>query len=120
VEFDSARKHLSVFRWVSCEHVFMDGRHYEFQQLDPLTVTPTVAAGPAGLRSPMPGRVIELVAQAGHAVVKGQALLVLEAMKIEHTIVAPGPGTLRAFKVAAGEQVGESAELVDFVPAAAP
>ncbi len=38
-------------------------------------------------------------------------------MKIEHTIVAPGPGTLRAFKVAAGEQVGEGAELVDFVPA---
>ncbi len=119
VEFDSTRKYPSVFRWAGCEHVFMDGRHYEFLQLDPLTVTPTVAAGPAGLRSPMPGRVIELVAQAGHAVVKGQALLVLEAMKIEHTIVAPGPGTLRAFKVAAGEQVGEGAELVDFVPAPA-
>ena len=47
-------------------------------------------------------------------------LLTLEAMKIEHTIMAPGAGTLRAFKVSAGEQVGEGAELVDFLPAASP
>ncbi len=114
---DAGRRYATVFRWADTEHVFMDGRHDALVQLDPLTITPTVAAGPAGLRSPMPGRVIELIAEPGTAVVKGQALLVLEAMKIEHTIVAPGPGTLRSFKVASGEQVGEGAELVDFVPA---
>ncbi|HEV7433055.1 MAG TPA: biotin/lipoyl-containing protein, partial [Steroidobacteraceae bacterium] len=101
------------------EHVFLAGSQYAFTQIDPLTITPAASAGPAGLRSPMPGRVIELLTATGSEVVKGQPLLVLEAMKIEHTIMAPGPGTLRAFKVTAGEQVGEGAELVDFVPAPA-
>jgi 3-methylcrotonyl-CoA carboxylase alpha subunit len=67
----------------------------------------------------MPGRVIDLIATPGSEVVKGEPLLVLEAMKIEHTITAPGPGTLRAFRVTAGEQVSEGVELVDFVPAPA-
>jgi 3-methylcrotonyl-CoA carboxylase alpha subunit len=67
----------------------------------------------------MPGRVIALLAEAGAQVAKGTALLLLEAMKIEHTIVAPGAGTIRAFRVAAGEQVAEGVELVDFVLAAA-
>jgi 3-methylcrotonyl-CoA carboxylase alpha subunit len=117
LELDSARSHATVFRLAATEHIFMGANHHALLQIDPLTVTPAAAAGPTGLRSPMPGRVIELVATAGSAVAKAQPLLVLEAMKIEHTIVAPGPGTLRAFKVAAGEQVGEGAELVDFEPA---
>jgi 3-methylcrotonyl-CoA carboxylase alpha subunit len=117
VEIDSVRSHAKVFRSADSEHLFMAGGHFALTQVDPLTVTPVVAASPGGLRSPMPGRVIELIASAGTEVVQGQPLLVLEAMKIEHTIKAPGPGTLRAFKVAAGEQVGEGAELVDFAPA---
>ena len=116
LELDSARFCATVVRSGDTEHVFMDGRSYALAQLDPLTTTPAAAAGPAGLRSPMPGRVIELIAKVGTEVAKGQPLLVLEAMKIEHTIMAPGAGTLRAFKVAAGEQVGEGAELVDFLP----
>jgi 3-methylcrotonyl-CoA carboxylase alpha subunit len=118
LEIDSGRCRASVIRSAATEHVFIKGNHYAVTQIDPLTVTPAIAANPTGLRSPMPGRVIELIASAGTEVVRGQPLLVLEAMKIEHTIMAPGPGTLRAFKVATGEQVGEGAELVDFVPAA--
>ncbi len=117
LEIESGRRSSTVFHSAATEHVFMEGRHYALTRLDPLTLTPTVAAGPTGLRSPMPGRVIELLAAIGTEVIKGQPLLVLEAMKIEHTIVAPGPGTLRAFKVTSGEQVGEGVELVDFVPA---
>jgi 3-methylcrotonyl-CoA carboxylase alpha subunit len=117
LEIDGARSHATVYRSASSEHMFMASGHFALTQIDPLTVTPAVAAGPSGLRSPMPGRVIELIATAGTEVLAGQPLLVLEAMKIEHTIKAPGPGTLRAFKVAAGEQVAEGAELVDFVPA---
>jgi len=115
-ELDAVRRHASAVRSADTEHLFMAGRHFALTRLDPLTITPAVAASPTGLRSPMPGRVIELIAAAGTEVAKGQPLLVLEAMKIEHTIMAPGPGTLRAFKVSAGEQVGEGAELVDFVP----
>ena len=96
-------------------HVFMDGRRDVFVHVDPLAFTGATAAGPAGLRAPMPGRVIELIGTPGAEVTKGTALLVLEAMKIEHTILAPSHGTLRGFKVAVGEQVGEGTELVDFI-----
>jgi 3-methylcrotonyl-CoA carboxylase alpha subunit len=68
----------------------------------------------AGLVAPMPGKVIALLAAPGAAVEKGAPLLVLEAMKMEHTISAPRAGTVKAFRVAAGEQVSEGAELVDF------
>jgi biotin carboxyl carrier protein len=47
-------------------------------------------------------------------VVKGEPLLVLEAMKMEHTTCAPSDGVCEAFKVALGEQVAEGAELVQF------
>ena len=47
-------------------------------------------------------------------VAKGAPLLVMEAMKMEHTIAAPADGTLRGFLVAAGEQVAEGAALVEF------
>jgi 3-methylcrotonyl-CoA carboxylase alpha subunit len=98
-------------------HVFAAGRRDMLEHIDPLTVTAATTAGPAGLRAPMPGRVIELIATAGAEVPRGAALLVMEAMKIEHTIVAPSAGTLRSYRVAVGEQVGEGTELVDFVPA---
>jgi len=46
---------------------------------------------------------------------KGAPLLILEAMKMEHTITAPKNGRVRAFRYAAGDQVADGAELVDFV-----
>jgi 3-methylcrotonyl-CoA carboxylase alpha subunit len=67
-----------------------------------------------GLKAPMPGKVIALVAPVGTVVDKGAPLLVLEAMKMEHTIAAPASGTVRAFHFAAGDQVDEGADLVDF------
>ncbi len=98
-------------------HVFAAGRRDVLEHLDPLTASAATTAGPAGLRAPMPGRVIELFATPGADVPRGAALLVMEAMKIEHTIVAPSAGTLRSYKVAAGDQVSEGTELVEFIPA---
>ena len=62
----------------------------------------------------MPGKVISLIAQAGAAVEKGAPLLILEAMKMEHTINAPAAGTVKAFRFAVGDQVGDGDELVEF------
>jgi 3-methylcrotonyl-CoA carboxylase alpha subunit len=62
----------------------------------------------------MPGKVIALAAAVGTGVDKGAPLLVLEAMKIEHTITAPRKGRIQAFHFAPGDQVGDGAELVDF------
>ena len=63
----------------------------------------------------MPGKVIALVAQPGERITKGAPLLILEAMKMEHTIAAPSDGTVKSFRYAVGEQVSDGAELVDFV-----
>ena len=85
-----------------------------------ITIVDTLAVGGAGdevvggLKAPMPGKVIALIAAPGAAVDKGAPLLVLEAMKMEHTITAPGKGIVKAFNYAAGDQVAEGAELVDF------
>mgnify|MGYP003800240693 CR=1 FL=1 len=61
----------------------------------------------------MPGRVIALLALPG-PVEAGAPLLVMEAMKMEHTLTAPAAGTLDGFLVAVGDQVEEGAALVEF------
>jgi 3-methylcrotonyl-CoA carboxylase alpha subunit len=62
----------------------------------------------------MPGKVIAWLTQPDTSVAKGAPLLILEAMKMEHTITAPTAGKVRGFRFAVGEQVTEGAELVDF------
>jgi 3-methylcrotonyl-CoA carboxylase alpha subunit len=79
--------------------------------------TAQVSGGP--LVAPMPGRVISLLVEPGTHVEANQPVIVLEAMKMEHTLRAPSRGTVAAFRFAAGEQVDEGAELVDFRPDAA-
>jgi acetyl/propionyl-CoA carboxylase alpha subunit len=62
-----------------------------------------IAAG--SLVAPMPGAVVRVLAEAGATVVKGQPILVLEAMKMEHTVASPADGTLSEVAVTAGQQV---------------
>jgi 3-methylcrotonyl-CoA carboxylase alpha subunit len=62
----------------------------------------------------MPGRVVALLVKPGSRVVKGEPLLIMEAMKMEHTMGAPADGVCEAFNVAIGEQVAEGSELVQF------
>ncbi len=96
--------------------VFADGLHHRLRLSDPLDVTQYEAAavGEGSVRSPLPGKIIDLRVKAGDSVSKGQPLLVLEAMKMEHTLVAPGDGTVKSVRYAVGEQVAEGAELVEF------
>ena len=76
-------------------------------------------AGPAigGLSAPMPGKLIKLMVQPGEVVGRGQALMVMEAMKMEHTIVAPRDGRVDALHHAVGDQVGQGDELLRLVDA---
>jgi 3-methylcrotonyl-CoA carboxylase alpha subunit len=64
--------------------------------------------------SPMPGKVIALLAPPGKPVVKGAPLLILEAMKMEHTIAAPSAGVVLDFHFAAGDTVAEGVVLLAF------
>ena len=84
--------------------------------VDPLDVTQyeAVASGEGAVRAPLPGKIIDLRVKAGDKVSKGEPLLVLEAMKMEHTLAAPADGTVKTVRYAVGEQVVEGAELVEF------
>jgi biotin carboxyl carrier protein len=66
---------------------------------------PNAAAAAGSLLAPMPGGVVRVLAEEGSAVTAGQPLVVLEAMKMEHTIVAPVDGVLAELNVGAGDQV---------------
>ncbi|WP_395669837.1 biotin carboxylase N-terminal domain-containing protein [Rhodoferax sp.] len=67
------------------------------------------------LTAPMPGRVVSFAVRPGDVVAKGQALAVMEAMKMEHTIAAPADGTVAELLFAPGDQVAEGAELLRLV-----
>jgi 3-methylcrotonyl-CoA carboxylase alpha subunit len=92
-------------------HVAMPGARAALTLAEDLPVEEDERA-PGSLAAPMPGKVIALLVQPGAAVAKGAPLLVLEAMKMEHTIMAPADGVVKAIHFAAGEQVPEGAELL--------
>ena len=73
-------------------------------------------AGDGAILAPMPGRVIAVDVKAGDTVAKGQKLLTLEAMKMEHTLTAPFDGTVAELNASAGAQVEVEAVLALIEP----
>ena len=116
VELDDRRLVASVVAVTEKQerHVFLNGTNYVILRDDPLHLVAAGGAQGGGLTAPMPGKVIALLAAVGQRVDKGAPLLILEAMKMEHTITAPKNGRVKAFHYAAGDQVADAAELVDF------
>ena len=92
----------------------LEGDEYRMRHRDPRAPDVEGHQADASLSAPMPGRIIAHVVAPGSKVVKGAPLLIMEAMKMEHTICAPANGILRAFRAAVGEQVKEGFELIDF------
>ena len=68
-------------------------------------------ASDGSLRAPMPGKIVATPAKAGDTVTKGQPVIVLEAMKMEHALVAPFDGVVGTINAAIGDQVGADAVL---------
>jgi len=81
---------------------------------DPVSEADQSVADAGSLVAPMPGRIVATLVSPGTAVKRGVPLLVLEAMKMEHTLQAPADGTVQGYRVKAGDQVGDGAVLVDF------
>jgi 3-methylcrotonyl-CoA carboxylase alpha subunit len=92
-------------------HVFFNGERWTLSLKDPLQNLDFDAAS-GSLAAPMPGRIVQLMVEPGAKVAKGEPLLVLEAMKMEHTIVAPADGVVADVHCAVGEQVLEGVELI--------
>ncbi len=114
VELDDRRLIASVVSLDGKRSIFLHGSTYSLLRDDPLHLVEAGGAQGGGLTAPMPGKVVALLVPAGQKVEKGTPLLILEAMKMEHTITAPAAGTLKAFCYAAGEQVTDGAALVEF------
>ena len=73
---------------------------------------------PARLVAPVHGRVLDVLVAPGATVKRGQALMLLECMKLEYRITAPADGTVDALHFAAGDVVEDGVQLLDFTPAA--
>jgi 3-methylcrotonyl-CoA carboxylase alpha subunit len=94
--------------------VFFRGIRYRLELHDPALHEIETDAHGGNLAAPMPGKIIAVLTTSGAKVAKGTPLVILEAMKMEHTIIAPGRGTVADIHYKVGEQVAEGAELLGF------
>jgi 3-methylcrotonyl-CoA carboxylase alpha subunit len=94
-------------------YVFCGSEMHRLRCVDPLAHSAVEEAHAGHLTAPMSGTVVAVLVQVGEAVAKGAPLLVLEAMKMEHTIEAPASGKVSAVHYRQGEQVAEGAALID-------
>jgi len=97
--------------------VFSGGFTHRFRLTDPLAPRGVEEDTGGRLTAPMPGRIVQVLTEKGAAVQRGQALLILEAMKMEYTITAPSDGQVEELRYAAGDVVEEGAELITFAGA---
>ncbi|MDR3013812.1 MAG: acetyl/propionyl/methylcrotonyl-CoA carboxylase subunit alpha [Delftia acidovorans] len=93
-------------------HVFAPQGAAVLGLADPLVHAGEVHSEGGRLTAPMPGKVVSFAVKAGDKVSKGQPLAVMEAMKMEHTIAAPGDGVVAELLYAPGDQVTEGSELL--------
>ncbi len=112
VQFNGARTHSQVHAQGEVRHVFTPQGAVRISLLDPLAHAGEAAQEGGRLTAPMPGKVVSFSVKAGDRVLAGQALAVMEAMKMEHTIAAPQDGTVAELLYAPGDQVAEGAELL--------
>jgi 3-methylcrotonyl-CoA carboxylase alpha subunit len=95
--------------------LFLHGEPYRISQPDPVEIADSsVHAG--GLEAPMPGVIRAVLSRNGAVVEAGDALVVMEAMKMEHTIRAPAKGIVKAINCNEGDMVAAGAVLVNFEP----
>ena len=81
---------------------------------DPFAAADAAGAATDRIVTPMPGKVIQIHVKAGDKVKRGQALAVLEAMKMEHTLSATADETVESVSVTAGDQVAEGTVVIRF------
>jgi 3-methylcrotonyl-CoA carboxylase alpha subunit len=114
VELDGERWRVGVVALGDQLHLFTPLGRFQVQRIDPLAIAAAEDEQGDVLTAPMPGKIVRQLIAAGDRVGRGAPLLVLEAMKMEHTIVAPGDGRVAALRYAEGDQVEEGAVLLDF------
>jgi 3-methylcrotonyl-CoA carboxylase alpha subunit len=112
ITLDGGRSHAVVLAHDETLAIFIGGESWRLEQVDPLAPPANADPHAGRLSAPMPGRVVQLLVAAGDSVRQGQPLIVIEAMKMEHTIVAPRDGAVETVRYAIGDLVEEGAELI--------
>jgi len=110
--------HGTVLRDGEQFHVFTGGAHYTLHYNDPMAHAGETEAEGGRLTAPMPGKVVAVLVGKGQDVKKGEPLVIMEAMKMEHTIAAPHDGLVEDVLYAVGDQVADGAPLLAFKAAA--
>jgi 3-methylcrotonyl-CoA carboxylase alpha subunit len=119
VRYGDLRSTVHLYKNGEVAHVFTAQGATQIVAIDALAHAGEAHAEAGRLTAPMPGKVVSFAVKAGDAVKKGQALAVMEAMKMEHTIAAPADGTVAELLFAPGDQVTEGAELLKLTTSSA-
>jgi 3-methylcrotonyl-CoA carboxylase alpha subunit len=112
VSFAGQRMRVSVHALGEAFHIFTSAGATQIVLTDPLTHAGEAHVDAGRLTAPMPGKVVSFSVKPGDKISKGQALAVMEAMKMEHSIAAPADGVVAELMYAPGDQVAEGAELL--------
>ena len=115
INMSGERKSAHVVRIDELFHVFYEGHHWQLLWRDPIAHAGEQESEAGWLTAPMPGKIVSLLVAAGIVVDKGTPLLIMEAMKMEHTISAPSKGSVAELLYAVGDQVAEGAQLLTFI-----
>ncbi len=115
VRIDGQPREAQVLRESQFIYVMCDGHTERFVDLtDDISRYQNQALSRGGVAAPMPGQVIAVNVKAGDKVKQGDVLVVVEAMKMEHSVTAPKAGTVKQVLFSAGDRVEEGVELVEF------
>ena len=112
VQYAGHRQTVSVYKHRDVDHVFTAQGATQIVVIDLLAHAGDSQGEGGRLTAPMPGKIVSFSIKVGDKVAKGQALAVMEAMKMEHTIAAPHDGTVTELLYAPGDQVTEGSELI--------
>ena len=112
VQFDGQRITARTYQHNGVTYIFSGQGATQIIAIDLLAHAGVAQIEGGRLTAPMPGKVVSFAVKAGDKVSKGQALAVMEAMKMEHTIAAPVDGVVEELLYAPGDQVAEGAELL--------
>ena len=115
-EIDGTRQRLRAIRRGETLYLQWRGELHAITRFDPIAAVEASHAQHGGLSAPMNGSIVRVLVEPGQTVEAGAALVVLEAMKMEHSIRAPQAGTVKALYCREGEMVSEGAVLVELEP----
>ncbi|SDI50141.1 acetyl/propionyl/methylcrotonyl-CoA carboxylase subunit alpha [Pseudomonas panipatensis] len=119
VEFDGLRRRHLAIRHGDSLYLEWHGELLKVSRFDPIAEAEAAHAHHGGLTAPMNGSIVRILVEPGQAVEAGTALVVLEAMKMEHSIRAPHAGVVKSLSCSEGELVAEGTALVELEEATA-